>query len=119
MSLWDIVQHFQIDEAKEEARQASRRATNQETRTTTANDQIERLMLATQAMWELLRDQLGITDDQLRAKMREIDGRDGTIDDKLGADVIDCPHCGRRTNTRSGRCNYCQEPVQGNHVFGK
>jgi hypothetical protein len=119
MSLWDIIQHYQIEEARGEARNAVERASRQEARVATINDQIERLLLASQAMWELLRDQLGMTDDQLRAKMREIDGRDGTIDDKMGADVVDCPHCGRKTNTRNGLCNYCQKPVQGAHVFGK
>lgn len=116
--MWDLIQHFQIQEARDEARNATRRADRQENRTATTNDQIERLMLASQAMWELLRDQLGMTDDQLRAKMHEIDSRDGTLDDKMGADIITCPHCGRKTNTRNKRCIYCAEAVQGTHVFG-
>ena len=117
--MWDLIQHFQIEEAKQEARDAARRAAGQESRSAATNDQVERLMLATQAMWELLRDRLGLTDAELRAKMHEIDGRDGALDEKMGADVIDCPHCGRKTNTRNQRCSYCQGEVQSLHVFGK
>jgi len=119
MSLWDIVQHYQIQEARDEARDAAERASRQENRAATSNDQIERLMLATQAMWELVREQTGLGDAHLIAKMEEIDGRDGRLDEKIGAETIDCPHCGRKTNTRSGACFYCGKPVKDSHVFAR
>lgn len=119
MSLWDIVQHYQIKEARSEAKDAAERASRQETKVASGNDRIEKLMLATQAMWELLREHAGLSDEQLLAKMAEIDGRDGKIDEKIGAESIDCPHCGRKTSTRSGACLYCGKPVRDSHVFAR
>jgi len=119
MDLWDIVQHYQIKEAREEARSAADRASRQETKVATGNDQIQRLMLATQAMWELVRERTGLTDADLLSKMEEIDGRDGMQDEKIGVEIIGCPHCGRKTNTRSGTCIYCGKAVEDSHVFAR
>ena len=38
---------------------------------------VDHLALACQAMWELLRGQVGVTEEQLLAKMKEVDLRDG------------------------------------------
>jgi hypothetical protein len=117
MDLWDIVQHYQIKGARDESRNAAERASRHESKIANGNDRIERLMLATQAMWELVREHTGLGDEHLLAKMAEIDSRDGMIDEKIGAETIDCPHCGRKTNTRSGACFYCGKPVRDSHVF--
>jgi len=119
MDLWNIIQHYQIKEARNEARSASDRASRQETKVANGNDRIERLMLATQAMWELVREHTGLTDTHLLAKMEEIDGRDGMQDQKIGVEIIDCPHCGRKTNTRSGTCIYCGKAVEDSHVLAR
>lgn len=79
--------------------------------------ELDRLTLANQAMWELLRDHLGFSDEHLRAKITEIDGRDGTVDGKIGADLKTCPSCHRTSRMQTGNCVYCGEKVHGPHVF--
>lgn len=117
MSMWDLVQHFQIREAKEAAELASHKADRINARKDNTKQELEELTLACQAMWELLRDHLGLTDEQLKAKMLEIDARDGVVDGKIGAELVDCPHCGQKASTFKPNCVYCGNRIPSSHVM--
>jgi hypothetical protein len=69
--------------------------------------QVERLSLLNQAMWELLRDKLGLTDADLERLAAEIDLRDGKSDGKITTTPVRCPSCSRVNNSRHGQCMYC------------
>jgi hypothetical protein len=79
--------------------------------------QIERLSLMNQALWELLRDRVGITEAELEQKAQEVDLRDGVADGKMTATAVRCPTCQRVNNSRHAKCLYCgqlfQKPVFG------
>lgn len=115
--MWDLLQHFQIESVREEAQDASWAARSQSSRIEAVEAQVERLTLASQAMWELLRDHSGLTEGQLYSKILEIDGRDGSVDGSISSEVIVCPHCGKNTNTNKLRCVYCRKPVKPKHQF--
>ena len=118
MSLaWDVLQHFQIEKAKSEAASASGRIDGLIARKDNTKQELEELTLACQAMWELLRDHLGFTDAHLKAKILEIDARDGTVDGKIGAELIDCPHCGQKASTTKPNCVYCGHRLPSSHVM--
>lgn len=78
---------------------------------------LDRLALASQAMWELLRDRYGVSEDELREKMAEIDLRDGRKDEAISITVLACPACGHKTNSKRPWCIVCGIPVAGKHVF--
>lgn len=78
---------------------------------------LDRLSLACQAMWELLRERSDLTEDDIEAKILEIDGRDGRVDGQIGASVMTCTACGRPTNSRRDTCVMCGAPVKGDHKF--
>lgn len=115
--MWDLLQHFQIESAREEAHDATSAAYIQGSRIDALEAQVERLTLASQAMWELLRDHSGLTEGQLYSKILEIDGRDGAVDGAISSEVITCPHCNQKTNTHKLRCVYCRKPVKPKHQF--
>ena len=69
--------------------------------------QVARLLLVNQAMWELLRDRLGITDADLERKMQEVDMRDGVQDGRITFGPVRCPACKRVSNSRYSKCLYC------------
>ena len=118
MSLgWDVLQHFQIEKAKSEAQLASLKVDGLIARKDNTKQELEELTLACQAMWELLRDHLGFTDDNLKAKILEIDARDEVVDGKIGAELVDCPHCGQRASTTKPNCVYCGHRLQSSHVM--
>lgn len=82
-----------------------------------AKRQVEYLTLACQSMWELLREHNGLTDEALKEKMLEVDGRDGRTDGKIATQSMDCPKCGAKTHSRRRLCVMCGEPVVRAHVF--
>ena len=87
-------------QAKGEARRASTRAEDVER-------QLDRTLLACEAMWSLLRDKLGVTDEMLMERITEIDLSDGKLDGKVARPVAPCPNCKRPNSSRFTRCVYC------------
>ncbi len=80
---------------------------------------MEHLTLACQAMWELIRENSNISEEMLAERIQEVDIRDGVVDGKMRAQVVDCPTCGRKTNIKRGFCVICGDPVaSGDHICG-
>jgi hypothetical protein len=79
--------------------------------------QVERLSLACQAMWELLRGCSDLTEEDLEKKILEVDARDGCVDGKIGVQALDCPSCGRKTSSKRDSCIMCGAPVKRPHPF--
>jgi hypothetical protein len=69
--------------------------------------QVERLSLASLALAEILRDQLGISAEVIAGKMQEIDLRDGKLDGKFQPPAKQCGECGRVSSPMSANCLYC------------
>ncbi len=104
---WELYQHRRIENAQNAAERAGSRVERQAESLSELRRDVDRLSLACQAMWELLRDQAGITDKDLAAKILEVDGRDGQTDGRIAAVAIDCPACGRKTSPKRDRCIMC------------
>jgi hypothetical protein len=71
------------------------------------HEKVERLALVNAAMWSLLSEKLGVTTDDLIAKIREIDLADGRSDGKISSTAKNCPKCNRILNSSTGNCLYC------------
>ena len=78
---------------------------------------VGRLSLCCQAMWELIRDNTNLSEEDLTAKISEIDLRDGREDDRMGTRVFKCPNCGHRTNTTRENCIMCGSNLPKQHAF--
>jgi len=69
------------------------------------------MALVMRAMWELLVERVGLTEDDLIRKVEEIDRRDGVVDGRAAQTTIVCPNC-KRVNTRNRElCLYCDRPL--------
>jgi ribosomal protein S27AE len=74
--------------------------------------QVERLLITTEALWNILREKHGIEDEELARQMVMIDMRDGKLDGRVAKDPPrNCPKCGRVMAKSRPRCLYCGEPV--------
>ena len=79
----------------------------------------ERLYMVVQAMWELLREKVGMTDADLKAKIRELDMRDGRLDGQDATQTVPqvCHQCGRTILAGQVQCAWCGAQYDGD-VFG-
>jgi hypothetical protein len=70
--------------------------------------EVERLHLVVEAMWELLKNETSLTDDQLIVEMNEVDLEDGKLDGKASLRGVDeCKGCGKILQKGSATCMYC------------
>jgi len=90
--------------ARTDARSASRKSQNIEMR-------LDRSLLTCEAMWSLMRDKLGLTDEALIERMNDIDLSDGVLDGKVRKKPMACPKCNRTISAHVPKCMYCGQPV--------
>ncbi len=108
--LWDLFQHYQIGQldAKLDRLQG---ASSQESIARDANkhlvDRVEGLALITRALFELMQETTGVSEEKLRAKVAEIDLRDGQADGRMTPKPKKCPKCDAMMSPRFGRCLFC------------
>ena len=90
--------------ASSDARQAQTEVQELEAR-------LDRVMLASEAMWTLLREKMGVTDEELLNRINDIDLSDGKLDGKVRKTAVSCPKCSRTISRRFPQCMYCGQPI--------
>jgi hypothetical protein len=81
------------------------------TATEALDTRLDRMVLAFEALWSLTRDRLQITDEELVARMNDLDLSDGRLDGKVRKGAVSCPKCGRTISRRLPKCIYCSQPI--------
>lgn len=113
MSLfWLLHSAYAAQTAQEasEARSAARGATYSAKQIA---EQLDRTILACEAMWSILRDKLGVSDEELVARVNELDLTDGKLDGKMRkAMAVQCATCQRTVSKRFSRCMYCGNDLE-------
>lgn len=67
---------------------------------------VDRLLLVIEAMWSMLKDD-GPTDEELAARIAEIDSSDGVSDGRRTAPPVTCRSCGSKVMVGIPRCQTC------------
>lgn len=75
------------------------------------NERIDKLLMIVRAMWALLEER-GMTADQLKAKIEEIDLLDGVADGQVRSQVVECPSCQSKVAPGLPNCQLCGTPVR-------
>ncbi|QGX40492.1 hypothetical protein [Permianibacter aggregans] len=115
--LWDFIQHFQIDRARENAIDAKYTALSASSQIEQLEQRVEALALTCQAMWELLSRQQDFSNQLLMEKMEEIDLRDGVRDGKSTATSQHCQQCRHKLSDRHPYCFYCGAALPKGQAF--
>lgn len=100
-----------------EASEAKSSANNAQMKVADLEERIDKLTLVCYAMWELLREKSGLTDEDLIARVAVIDAADGVADGKITQTVRPCVHCGRPVAARHQQCLYCGVSQPASTVF--
>jgi len=74
------------------------------------DERIDRLVMLVQAMWAILKEE-GFTDEQLAAKLVEIDEADGSLDGRRTRRAADCRSCGSKVAAGLANCQFCGAAV--------
>ena len=73
-------------------------------------DRLDRLVLVIGAMWSLLEER-GFTNDDLIARIHEIDKADGLADGRRVTGPSDCRECGSKVAPGLQACQFCGAAV--------
>lgn len=107
MDLWDLHNQGRINAASTEARHASSKASGVATDLHLLERRVDHLTLLCQSMWELLRDHSDLSEQQLRAKIADVDTRDGKADGKIRKNTFPCPKCQATCHSANQSCIMC------------
>jgi hypothetical protein len=83
-------------------------ASDAQRKITSLESDVERLLMMTEALWGILKEQLNYTDDELLRRVQEIDMRAGVLDGKVSKSAPKkCTSCGRTVMKKRPQCLYC------------
>src|SRR5688572_1029934 len=107
-------QYRRIADAESSASSAAARAGKVEADIHFLQRTVDKLILVNTALWSLLQEKTGLTDQQLLDRLEQIDLRDGHADGRIPPAPANCPQCRRTLHPRHKHCIYCgqKRPIQ-------
>jgi len=108
--LWDLYQQYRIGELDRKIETLAGAPTGDAVARDAVGrleEKLDRLALISRAMFELLQESEGFSEERLSAKVLEIDLRDGQADGKVTARPKKCPKCEAAMSPKFGRCLFC------------
>jgi len=104
---FEVHQSRMTQDARDQAGRARQKAEEAESRVLRAEAAANKALLICEALWTMLREKVGASDDELLGRIRELDASDGKLDGKVRRPPVPCPECKRDTPARLMRCIYC------------
>ena len=105
-------QMMRSNQAQTTGERAARVATDVRIQNDSITSDIEKLFMITEALWTILKEQHGYTDENLEQMIQDIDLRDGKLDGKVAQQQNPlCPDCGRTLMGKQTTCLYCGTEV--------
>jgi hypothetical protein len=108
---WTIHHAAQAGAARNTARDAKRTATDLQGRVDVLEARCDQALLVAEALWTILRDKLGVSEEELVDRVNDVDLSDGQLDGKVRREAQACPNCNRTIAQRFARCMYCGTPI--------
>jgi hypothetical protein len=115
MSVFGGFSFYQSGSNSSAADAASAGSSAREAMTNVGNLQreVHRLEMICEAMWELIKERGSFHDDDLMAKLAELDLSDGKADGrKAESGPAMCPKCNRPNSRRHDYCIYCGQMIR-------
>ena len=81
------------------------------------SERVNRLVLLCAAMWSIL-EETGATEEQLKARIEEIDATDNVLDGRITARASQCTACDSMIAPGLTACQFCGESLRGGEGTG-
>ena len=104
---WEFRQSQRIGQAEAEAERGRSKAAEARREAQDVDARLDKLTLACMAMWELVKEKTGLTEEDLMERVRQIDLSDGRLDGKIQKQIARCPKCDHVMSARHQKCMYC------------
>lgn len=120
MDLFDIYQHQQIRKThdrvrlNEDANEHRHRRSRDEI--SELQERIDRLLVLNEAIWQLVAEQTGLTDQDLQERLATLDASDGVIDGRRQPVPTVCS-CGAKVSPKAACCVFCGLPAPERSPF--
>lgn len=114
---WDLRQERRIDVAEAMAAEGKVRSESVATEVAQLERRVDRLLLVNMALWSLLKDLSGLTDEQLSQRVAQIDAADGSADGRVTATRQTCPACAKVLSLKHQKCLHCGYIPPSQDVF--
>jgi len=108
--IWDLYQSRQISELGNRIGDVQASRTQDGVARDAASrleEKVDKLALISCAMFELMQESSGISEEQLRKKIVEVDLRDSQADNRMTVRAKKCPKCEAMISPKFGRCLFC------------
>jgi hypothetical protein len=109
--VWNAVQQTQINKLDANAEAVQGAVAQQQAGLQITVEQVEgrvaALALICRALFELLQEKTGVTQQELAAKITAVDVRDGKADGRMTPQPMQCPACQSMMAPRFNRCLFC------------
>lgn len=115
--MWDLFQEIQLNDLRKRQTDVEGAARGVRFEGESVERRVAKLELVCQGLYELLRDKGGVTDEDLRRKIREIDARDGASDQRMSPRPVKCPKCGGMTTAGALSCPQCGATIAPKYPF--
>ena len=115
--MWDILQQLELNDLRKRQTDVESAAIGAAYEKTGIERRMAKLELVCQGLYELLREKGGITDEELRRKVKQIDARDGSVDQRMSPGPVMCPKCGKTTTAGALTCPQCGATIAPSHPF--
>jgi hypothetical protein len=111
-TFWAVTRLADGMAATSRAGDAARQAREAQSQAAEVEAKCDRALLVCEALWTILRDKFGVSEEELVQRVNDIDLTDGRLDGKVRKPKAhSCPSCGRTIAKRFPKCIYCGQPV--------
>ena len=114
---WNMHQDQKIRATSDQASRSSQKTSQLDDKVRLLEQRLDHLTLYSQAMWELIRENTRLEDQDILERAKQIDARDGKSDGKISTAILICPACERKNNSAKKQCMYCGEDLPREHIF--
>lgn len=115
--MWDFFQEIQLNDLRKRQSDVESATRGARFDRESVEHRLAKLELVCQSLYEILREKGGVSDEELRRKVREIDARDGSADQRMAPGPVTCPKCGAATTAGALNCPQCGATVAPKYPF--